>query len=111
MSDDGGDSRDGNGDRLPREQSQRIAALVERSAPAIDRPRVPDEYERQLYETDRKRAAMYASIEDLVDRCEQFTERLDELEVLAAVPTAIEDDEDSLVTTIAAATRRPVTSG
>lgn len=98
----GGDSRDGNGDRLPK-GSQRVPILVERSAPSLNRPRVADEYERRLYEADRKRAAMYASMEDISDQWAALAERIDELD-MPPVPTAIEDDEDSLVTTINAVT-------
>lgn len=101
-----GDSRDGIGRaRLPSD-SRRIPVLVERSAPDQRRPRVSDEYEEALYDCDRKRAAMYAAMEDISDRWDRLAERISELDVLPAVPIAIdEDEEDSLVTTIDSVTR------
>lgn len=70
-------------EKLP-QGALRIAALVERSAPAIDRPRLPDEWEHQLAPVDALSAACYASMEDLSDQ-------------LGALATAIEQEPDPFV--------------
>lgn len=53
--------------------------LVARSAPSPTRPRLADHHEEVLHETDAARAACYASMEDLSDRCEVIAEIIDEV--------------------------------
>ncbi len=89
--------------RLPGD-SRRIMAIVARSAPNPDRPRLPDEYEAILHPADRARAACYASMEDLSDRLASLSETIDETVdgVDVDAEETFGEDESSLVTNIAA---------
>lgn len=78
--------------RLP-QGPQRIVALVERSTPNPDRPRLSAELEAQLAELDRKSAACYALMEDISDRIAQLADKID-AEAIVESPI---DDNDSLV--------------
>lgn len=64
-------------------------ALVERSAPDPDRPRLSEEWERQLAAVDAKSAACYASMEDLSDQLDRLAHELDDGVV---VEQAADDD-------------------
>lgn len=75
-------------DELP-EGAGRVMALVERSAPDPDRPRLSDEWERQLADIDAKSAACYASMEDLSDQLDRVARELDDGVV---VEQAADDD-------------------
>jgi hypothetical protein len=78
-------------DELP-DGAGRVIALVERSAPNPDRPRLPEEWERQLVEIDAKSAACYASMEDLSDQLDRLAHEMDDGVVVEEA-----SEEDSLV--------------
>jgi hypothetical protein len=78
-------------DALP-EGASRVLALVERSAPDPDRPRLAEEWERQLADIDAKSAACYASMEDLSDRLDRVAAEIDD-----GVIVEDADEGDSLV--------------
>jgi hypothetical protein len=78
--------------------SRRIAKIVEASAPDPDRPKLADEYERALYESDRARAGCYAELEAVTAQLKVVA---DELASGDGIPLDIdEEEENSLVTTI-----------
>jgi len=79
------------------EGAGRVMALVERSAPDPDRPRLSDEWERQLAEVDVKSAACYASMEDLSDQLDRLAADLGGGAVDDGVVVEQADDQDSLV--------------
>lgn len=63
--------------RLPDQTQPRIRALVERSAPDPERPRLNPEHEAAFEQVDRASAACYASAEDLSFRLRRAAERVD----------------------------------
>jgi hypothetical protein len=92
------------GASLP-EGAQRLMALVARSAPSADRPRLGEEYEAMLRSSDIDRAACYASMEDLSDRLDRIARAL--AEDHTAVPVYVDtEDEDSLVVRVEEAISR-----
>ncbi len=63
--------------RLPKRTIPRIAAIVERSLPNPDRPRLPDEnMERRLEPTERKTAICYAGLDSLIEETWRVVEEL-----------------------------------
>jgi hypothetical protein len=83
----------GNGE-LPASDAARVLALVERSAPDPERPRLGEEWEVMLADIDAKSAACYASMEDLSDRLDRLAVAIREEDGVV-----IDDvrEEDSLV--------------
>lgn len=75
--------------------SARLMALVERSQPSQDRPRISEEFERQLRPVHAKSAACYASMEDLSDQIEQLARRIDSDE--GVVVDEMDEDANSVV--------------
>lgn len=49
---------------VPDQTQPRIRAIVMRSAPSIDRPRLPEEIERSLDPLERRTASCYADAEN-----------------------------------------------
>lgn len=79
-------------------------ALIKKSAPSGDRPRVSEEHERRLREADKINAACYASMEDLTDRLARARVAV---ETDDAVPDEIMwDDEVSTVQHVERTRRR-----
>lgn len=66
-----GKSRD-----LPDRTQPRILALVERSAPNINRPTLPPDTEHRLDPVERKTAACYAAAEEATFRMNRLARRL-----------------------------------
>ena len=87
--------------------SQRIMAIVKRSAPRKDRPRISAEFEDQLAAVDAESAACYASMEDLSDKIEQVVDRI---ESDGVVMESMDEDDDSVVTHISEV-RREIHNG
>lgn len=83
------------------ERRKAITAAVAKSAPNPDRPRISEEYERKLHDSDRARAACYAEMEEITEMLKDVADDLsaDDLP-RTAIPVEI-DEETSLVTAIA----------
>jgi hypothetical protein len=87
-------------DRLPTDPVDRAHALVERSRPKADRPRLSDpELEARMVEAEQDRAVRFAAREDVFDRLDRVRETIDESE--DGVISVEVNDEDSLVHHIA----------
>jgi division protein CdvB (Snf7/Vps24/ESCRT-III family) len=80
-------------EKLP-DGSKRVMALVEKSRPNGQRPRMSSEFEAQLAEVDAQSAACYASMEDLSDKLDTIAQAITEEESVVVMPL---DDEDSAV--------------
>ena len=63
---------------LPDQTQPRIQALVERSAPNPDRPRLSETTEKKFEPVDRKTAACYASMEDMTDQLRRLAKQLED---------------------------------
>jgi hypothetical protein len=72
----------------------RIRALVERSHPNPERPKLRPELEEQLHELDRRSASCYAELELLSEQFSDLACEMDDDDE-AAIPAEIEE-EDSL---------------
>lgn len=68
--------KNGSVDDLPDRTQPRILALVERSAPNIDRPPLPAETEHRLDGVERKTAACYAEAEETTFRWRRLARQL-----------------------------------
>ena len=87
-------------DRLPTDPSQRAVALVERSRPTSDRPRLSDpDLEAKMMAAESERAVRMAAREDVFDRLDRAREMVEESE--DGVISVELDDEDSLVQHVA----------
>lgn len=62
---------------LPEETQPRLRALVEHSAPDVDRPRLPSETEKRLDDVERRTAACYADAEERAFRIRRLKQQLD----------------------------------
>jgi hypothetical protein len=81
---------------LPTDPSQRALALVARSRPTANRPRLTDpELEARMVAAESERAVRYAAREDMVDRVERATALVDGSE--EGVVSVDLDEEDSTV--------------
>lgn len=86
--------------RLPTDPYERTIALVRMSAPSPDAPLtgLPSDLDRMVREGDRDRAVLYASMDDISDRCRRLA---DEIESSGVVVDVIDPDDDcSLVTSL-----------
>lgn len=82
--------------RLPTDPVPRALALVERSRPSPDRPRLSDpELEAKMVEMESGRAVDYAAREDVLDRLDKIREEIDESE--DGVVRVELDETDSVV--------------
>lgn len=73
-----------------------ISEAVVRSAPNPDRPRLSEEHEKRLYESDRQRAACYAEIEDITEQLKEVADDLTAIDTTPAEqPIRIEFEDDS----------------
>ncbi len=61
---------------LPDDMQGRIRTHVENSSPNPDRPRLPEDIERQLDEVERRTAACYAGMEELSFQVEQLVREI-----------------------------------
>lgn len=61
---------------LPVDPIERTNYLVRRSAPNIDRPRLPECDERALADSESRAAASYAAAEDAIDRLHRLADEL-----------------------------------
>lgn len=83
--------------------SGEIAAAVIKSAPNPDRPRLAEDYERQLYDSDRARASCYAAMETVTQRMKELADELAVEPDDEALPIEAEPwDDDSLVSSVEA---------
>lgn len=71
MARDGSDLKD-----LPDSTQPRILALVERSSPNIDKPKLPPDVEYRLDPIERKTAACYAEAEEATFRLNKLARKL-----------------------------------
>lgn len=82
-------------------RTKAIGEAVAKSAPNPDRPRLSEEFEKRLHDTDRERAACYAQIEDVSEQAKKVADELSS-DPECAVPIEVEaDEETSLVIAIA----------
>jgi len=80
-------------------------ALVNASIPSGRAPELPldPDMEAALEASDRERAAIYASMDDLSDKFEQLADDIDSGPQNDAIPVEISEDEDSLAVHVDAA--------
>ncbi len=82
--------------RLPTDPVPRALALVERSRPSTNRPRLTDpELEARMAAMEAERAMDYAEREDVIDRLDRVAETIDES--ADGVVRVELDDDDSVV--------------
>ena len=86
-----------------------VAALVAASEPDLSRPRLSLKLEAMLHDTDRERAACYASMEDLSAQLALLANSIDADSEPVGIRIGREEgwEEDSLVTNLASITRPP----
>lgn len=91
--------------------SRRVAALVAASEPNLSRPRLSVKLEAMLHDTDRERAACYASMEDLAAQLTSLADVIDEDSGPVGIRIGgLDEDgweEDSLVSNLASISRPP----
>lgn len=86
-------------DRLPADGLARSLELVRRSAPSPSAPptNLPPDLDQTVRQRESGRAVLYAQLDDLSDRCDRLAI---DIETSGVVLDVMEDDDDSLVSSI-----------
>ncbi len=87
--------------RPRRETDPAQIVRVTQSEPSLFRPRMNEDYEARLYESDRERARAYAAVETMTEKLRELADDLIAEEDELAIPIVVEPwDDTSLVHSI-----------
>ena len=73
--------------------SDRISRIIDAAEPAKDRPRLPDEYEAQLEELDRKSCKGFLTFEEVAAQASELAEELGDPEMAAELTALLEQQK------------------